>query len=78
MKAITGLAADLFALAIGWAFCMGMLAGAFTWGRWAAEYLIDGQHADAFGILSALAVIWIYEHRLSQDRWDRLNADQRA
>jgi hypothetical protein len=56
---------------IGWAFCMAMLAGAYLIGFYLADHFGGAEHRDAFGILSALVLIWLYEHRLAEERWSR-------
>jgi hypothetical protein len=58
---------------IGWAFSMAMLAGAFLVGYWVAPYLNGAAHRDAFGILSAMVFVWIYERREAEARWNRLH-----
>jgi 5-methylcytosine-specific restriction endonuclease McrA len=64
--------AELVAGIIGWAFCMAMLAGGFAGGLVAARFFGGAEHSEAFGILSAISIVWIYEHRVSQERWDKL------
>lgn len=64
--------ADAIAAAIGWAFLLAFPAGAFAAGRWAAGYLNLEGGRDAVGILSALAVIWMYERRDVQHRDQKL------
>jgi hypothetical protein len=66
--------ADVAAAAIGWVFLMALLSGAFGLGFGAASFFGGSSHAEAMGLLSALSVIWIYEHRLSQERWDKLRS----
>ena len=54
---------------IGWGFCMAMLAGAYILGYSLAQHFGGGEHRDAFGILSAITFIWLYEHRRADERW---------
>ena len=37
-----------------------------------ARYFVDAQHREAFGLLSAIAGIWMYERPNPDLRWDRL------
>lgn len=67
-EVMSTLIADIF----GWAFCMAMLAGIFLLGYWLAPYFNGGGHRDAFGILSAMVFIWLYERRQAEARWNRL------
>ena len=58
---------------IGWGFGLGILGGAWTVGWWIASALGDvGADRTAFGLLSALAFLWIYERREAHERYDRL------
>lgn len=66
-------ALNLIVTAIGWVFCMALLGGAYGLGSWLAPHFGGGEHRDAFGILSALTLIWLYEHRRADERWTRLN-----
>jgi hypothetical protein len=44
----------------GWFFCMAILTGAYIAGRWITDWTDAGRD---FGLLSALAFVWLYEHR---------------
>ena len=72
-KYVADLAVEILALVIGWLVCISVLAGAYTLGRWAAPHLRvwDGGR-DMFGLLSALTILWIYEHRNLEGKYDRL------
>lgn len=72
-EAIGEATAPLIAVVIGWAFCMALLAGAFQLGCWIAPYLSTGEHPEAFGIISAVVFIWLYERSYNQSRWDDLH-----
>jgi hypothetical protein len=63
----------VIATVIGWGFCMAMVAGAYALGYWLAPFFGGSEHRDSFGILSAIVMIWIYEHRNAQLRWEKLN-----
>lgn len=56
---VIGAAIDL----VGWAFCFVRLAAAFAFGHWAAGAAGTGWNPDGFGLLSALAVLWVYGHQ---------------
>ena len=72
---IGGLIGDL----IGWAFCMAMLSGAYFLGFILAQHFGGADHRDSFGILSAITLVWCYEHRLANDRWTKLlNPDRNS
>ncbi len=60
------------ATVIGWLFCLTMLAGAYGFGIWISQYFGWGGNREMFGMLSALAFIWLYEHRIAQERYERL------
>jgi hypothetical protein len=57
---------------LGWVFLMGFLGASYLIGFVVARYLNLSDHAQSVGLLSAIAVIWMYEHRLAKDRWERL------
>ena len=61
-------------LAIGWPFCLGLLVGAWFLGWWIASHFDAWSNADRdmFGLLSALALIWIYERYDADKRYKRL------
>jgi hypothetical protein len=56
---------------LGWVFLMGWLIGSYGVGVLVAKFLGLADQAQSIGLLSALAVIWMYEHRLANDRWER-------
>ncbi|HWU02432.1 MAG TPA: hypothetical protein VN222_06825 [Novosphingobium sp.] len=66
------LGGELIAGVIGWLACMLLLAGSYQLGGWLASHIGEGEHRDAFGILSAMAFIWIYERRQADERWAEL------
>lgn len=68
----TDTAAEIFVSLLGWTICMSMAVGSYFLGRWAAPHIGGAEHSDAFGILSAISTIWLYEHRVSHERWERL------
>lgn len=63
---------ELAATVIGWFVCMGMTSGAYVFGYWLAPFFGGQEHRDTFGLLSAIAFIWLYEHRDAHDRWEKL------
>jgi len=71
-KAVGEFVAEAIVLVIGWLICVSVLAGAFALGRWAVPYFGWGGNPDTFGLLSALACLWLYEHRHFEGRLDRL------
>lgn len=71
-EATDGLVADVIVWAIGWVLCMTALVVAFSLGRWAAARALGDISPDAAGLLSALAVVWLYEHRHFDEKLDRM------
>jgi hypothetical protein len=75
-KGVANFAAEAIAIAIGWAICLGILAGAYGVGWWMASHLGDANVSNAnrsvLGLLSALAFLWLYERRDAKERYDRL------
>lgn len=63
---------ELVVSVIGWAVCMAMAAGSYMLGSWLAPQFGGQDHREAFGVLSAIAFIWLYEHRIAHERWERL------
>ena len=65
---------EVIATTIGWGACLVMLVGAWTLGWWIASYIDGASNADrnVFGLLSALAFLWIYERREAHERYNRL------
>jgi hypothetical protein len=72
LKYVTNLAVEIVAIVIGWLVCVSVLAGAYTLGRWAAPHFGWDGGRDMFGLLSALTILWIYEHRNLEGKYDRL------
>lgn len=72
-ESISEALAEVAALVIGWGFCMAMLAGSFAIGFWLAPHFGGAEHREAFGILSSVVWIWLYEHRRANDRWEHVN-----
>lgn len=66
----------LIAEVIGWFFCMALLAGAYAIGSYLAGHFVGVEHRDAAGLLSAITVIWLYEHRRADERWARFRESQ--
>jgi hypothetical protein len=65
--------ADSLALAFGWAFCLTLLVGFYGLGYWLAPYFAGDEHRSSVATLSAIVLIWLYEHRRADARWDRLD-----
>ncbi|MGA8694612.1 MAG: hypothetical protein WB689_12370 [Xanthobacteraceae bacterium] len=61
-KAIRGAVIEVVVTAIGWGVCLSMLVGAWTLGWWIASHFdgVSNADRDVFGLLSALAFLWIY------------------
>ena len=66
------LIAEVVVSELGWSFCMAMAAGAYFAGFALAQHFGGAEHRDSFGILSAIVLIWIYEHRRAHERWSQL------
>ena len=56
---------------IGWAFCMAIVAGFYSFGYWLAPHFGGSEHRDTFGLLAVIATIWMYEHQMAHDRWKK-------
>jgi membrane associated rhomboid family serine protease len=56
---------------IGWGVCLGFLVCAWSLGAWIASGASDADR-NTFGILSALAFLWMYERREAHERYNRL------
>ena len=65
---VADLIAEFVAAFLGWAVCLGMLAGGFVLGYGAAHFFGLEAHRESAGLLSAISVIWIYESRKAHDR----------
>jgi hypothetical protein len=55
----------------GWAFCTALLVGAYGIGVWVAPYLGWTGSREIFGLLSAVASAWMYEHYDNHHRSER-------
>ena len=64
--------AEVIALIIGWWVCISLLFGGFIFGYWISPHVWDGSR-DTFGLLSAITVLWIYEHRNMEEKYERLH-----
>ena len=71
-KYVADLAVEIVVLVIGWLVCVSVLANAYVLGRWAAPHLGWDGGRDMFGLLSALTILWIYEHHNLEGKYDRL------
>jgi hypothetical protein len=65
---------EVVTIVFGWGVSLGLLAGAWTVGWWIASHWDAASDADrnVFGLLSALAFLWIYERHEAQERYNRL------
>lgn len=72
-ESISESVAEFLALAFGWAFCLALLVGFYGLGYWLAPYFAGDEHRSSVAILSAIVLIWLYEHRRADARWERLN-----
>jgi hypothetical protein len=64
--------AEVIVTIVGWMVCLFILSIAFGLGRWVASYLDWQVSPDTIGMLSALAFLWLYEHRNIQEKYERL------
>lgn len=69
---IQNVVADIVAGIYGWFICLTVLFGAFHFGKWAAPHIGWLGNPDVAGLLSAIALVWLYEHQNAQDRHQRL------
>lgn len=60
----------LIATALGLMICLAVLATTYQAGSWLAWYTVGEQHREASGLLTALAVVWFYEHYRWEERWN--------
>jgi hypothetical protein len=72
MKGLEETAIELIASAIGWLVCMAIASGAFGLGFATASWW-GGVDPKISGMLSVIALVWLYEHRLAHSRWEKLN-----
>jgi len=72
LKQIQGFVVELIVGVIGWLICMSVLIAAYAGGVWAAPHLGWDGDRGIFGLLSALTVVWVYEHRHFEHRLDSL------
>lgn len=71
-KNVESVGAEAVVLLVGWLVCISVLAGAYTIGRWAAPHLGWEYGADTLGLLSAVTILWLYEHRNAEGKYERL------
>jgi hypothetical protein len=71
-KGVRGAVIELVAMAFGWAVCFGMLVGAWGLGWWIASEAASDLDRNVFGLLSALAFLWMYERREAHERYNHL------
>jgi hypothetical protein len=63
---------DITAGVFGWFICLIVLFGAFYFGRCAAPHIGWIGNPDVAGLLSAIALVWLYEHHNARGRHQRL------
>ena len=61
-----------FAWVTGWAVCMFVLGTAYVVGHWATGHFGERISPDAAGLLSAVAVVWLYERRRFETELGRI------
>lgn len=66
-ETVTEITVDVF----GWFICLAVLVAFFDIGRRSAAWLGWAESPDTIGLLSAVAAVWLYEHRRMEDRWDK-------
>lgn len=59
-KGIREAVMEVVVMAFGWGVCLGFLVGVWSLGAWIASGASNADR-NTFGILSALAFLWIYE-----------------
>lgn len=69
--AVPELIGEVVVTLIGLVICVGILGSVYFMGYGLAHYFGGGEHRQAFGLIAAIAIIWIYEHRIAHDRWQR-------
>lgn len=72
MKGLEETAIELITSAIGWLVCMAIASGAFGLGYVTASWW-GAVDPIISGMLSVIALVWLYEHRLAHSRWEKLN-----
>jgi hypothetical protein len=70
-KYVGDFASEIIVEVIGWFFCISFLVIANGIGRGLAAHFGDA-NPDMIRLLSALALIWLYEHRNLDAKYDRL------
>ena len=71
-KSVGEFVGEAIFLVFGWLVCVSILSGFYFIGLWVAHRGGDS-HPEFFGLLSALAMVWLYERREAHERYDRLN-----
>lgn len=64
--------AEIFILIIGWFFCLAFLIIAYHIGYWAAPHLGWDGNREILGILSAIALVWLYEHQYFVEKLEKI------
>ena len=64
---------EFFVVMIGWAVCLNFLTGAYLLGWWLAPHLGWTGNREILGLLSAITLVWIYEHRHFETKLDKLH-----
>jgi hypothetical protein len=70
-KYVGELVGEFIFLVVGWGICLGILGSAYIVGWWLAQRSGDSD-PGAFGLLSALAFLWMYERREFHEKYERL------
>ena len=60
------------AFLLGWVFLTFMLVGPYVLGRLASSYLGWNEEPLVFGMLAAIAFVWIYERMETREKYNRL------
>jgi hypothetical protein len=72
MKGVLEFTGEIFVSALGWLVCLFFLFAAYGVGSRMATYFGHGDHRDMAGLLCALALVWIYEHRNIEEKYEHL------